>query len=244
MTSTRRHHLALPLGLAAFVLATATACNHWTGIEGSGIAETTIFNLDDFDEIEVSGAFVVELSVEDGPTTVEVTIDDNLVEHLEVDVDDGRLTIGMDGTSFHTRTAPTAVVSMPRLSEVDVHGASQLTASGVDTGEDLSVEVGGASQAAIDGRFAKLEVEAGEASFVVLTGDAESSSLDAGGASSIDLGGLSTGAVDVDLRGASSVEVGQATRADGELSDASHLSVPAEVSGSISVSGASSVERR
>ena len=77
-----------------FVTLVASACNvsvlFGDGIEGSGVVVTESFDLGGFDEIRVSSAF--EVDVEVGPeVSVVVRADDNLIEHLEVEVDDDRL---------------------------------------------------------------------------------------------------------------------------------------------------------
>ncbi len=232
-----------PLVLGACAVAALTACGAIVGIDGSGVAETTSYEFDSFDEVDVSNAFEVEITIVDGPPSVEVTVDDNLVEHLDVDVDSGRLEIGWRRGTFDPDVQPFAAVTMPSLTALELSGASSATVEGAE-GASLRLELSGASSVAVDGDVERLDVDGSGASALTYRGRADDVTLDLSGASKADLLDTTTQRVTVDLSGASSADVGVAGRVDGDLSGASTLRVPDNADLSVDTSGASSIERR
>ena len=192
-------------------------------IEGSGVPETTTFDTADFDEIEVTSVFDVTLLIAEGDPSVEVTVDDNLIDDLDVEVDGDRLRIGFERGSYDLNVNPTAMVTVASIDGIEVNGASSLTADGIE-GDELRIDVSGASH-------------------LTATGNVAVVTIDASGASDVDLSGLDVETATVDASGASDVELGSADRVDGELSGASNLTAPAEAVGSIGTSGASNVRR-
>lgn len=224
MIDTKASRALFPL-LALGVVA-LPACNGigpFNAVDGSGVPETTTIETADFDKIDVTGVFEVTLTIQDGPPSVVVTVDDNLVDDLDVAVRDDRLRVGFESGSYDVDVQPTATVTVASLSDIDVSGASQLTVTEL-TGEELTIDVSGASDLVASGSIAKV-------------------SIDASGASDVDLLDLVITTADVDISGASNVELGHADRVNGELSGASNLTAPADASGSIETSGASNIER-
>lgn len=211
------------LALSVAVVPACSGFGPFNAVDGSGIPETTTIETADFDRIDVSGVFEVTLTIEEGPPSVVVTVDDNFVDDLDVRVRDDRLHIGFDSGSYDFDVQPTAVVTVASLNDIDVSGASSLTASDL-TGEELKIDVSGAS------------------SFVG-TGTVATVTIDASGASDVDLVGLSVSTAEIDASGASNIELGSADRVSGDLSGASSLKAPADASGTVETSGASSVDR-
>lgn len=207
-----------------FVTLVASACNvsvsFGDGIEGSGVVVTESFDLGGFDEIRVSSAF--EVDVEVGPeVSVVVRADDNLIEHLEVEVDDDRLRLGLD-ESLRNGTLE-ATVTLPSLRGVDISGASEVTIIGIDAA-DLDVEISGASEVTASGQAAALR-------------------LDASGASDVRFETLVVDTARVDISGASDIDLSNASMVRGDLSGASDLTVSEDADASVDTSGASTLNR-
>ena len=139
------------------------------GEEGSGVAETVSYDFDDFDRVSISAAFRADITVVDGPASVEVTVDDNLVDDLEVELDGDRLEIGWDRGSRRPDVTPTATISLPSLVELDLSGASSAGVTGVDA-DDLELEASGASTIEVDGSAERVSVDGSGASTVVVRG--------------------------------------------------------------------------
>ncbi len=230
----------LSLGGVAFAI---SACDVTIGPgeDGSGVAETVVYEFDDFDQISVGGAFEADITVGDGPTSIEVTVDDNLVDDLDVEVDDGRLEIGWK-QNINPDVQPTVAISVPNLTAVDISGATEATIVGVDA-EVFSLDGSGASDIEAGGDFGQLELDLSGASNLELDGTVDEMTADFSGASSADLTEVEAGGVALDLSGASSVQFESVGPVSGEISGASELTVPDGVPLEVETSGASSIKR-
>lgn len=233
------------LGFGGLLAIGATACNanFVFDVDGSGVAETTTYDFESFDEIDISSAFQADITIADGPPTVEVTVDDNLVDRLEVKVEDGELEIGMKSGRTSFGVQPTVVITVPELTELELSGATQAIVSSVDT-SDLKIDLSGASDALVKGDVTNLIVDGSGASEFRLDGSADALSLDLSGAGSADFTDSPIGSVSIDLSGGSEAEFSEVDEVDGDLSGASTVIVPEETNVNVSASGSSDVERR
>lgn len=215
-----------PALLALLVVAmAATACNVnvtlGDGVEGSGDLVTQSYDFDDFDRIEVGSAFELDVTV--GPdASVEVTTDDNIVEHLEVKQRGDRLDLRLDGVGFRSGTLR-AKVTVPDLTSLEATGATDVLVVGIDT-DDFDLDVSGASE-------------------VSLGGSADRAEIDVNGASDVDLDAFAIGDADVEINGASDVQMRSADAVSGQLNGASDLWVADDVSPNVTVQGASDLHR-
>lgn len=235
--------LAIPFGiLAAGSLAACGQINIDFDVDGSGTSETVSYDFDSFDEVDIGSAFETEITIESGAPSVEITMDDNLFEHLDVTVDNGRLKIEMDDGMYDTKVDPKVIISMPAITELDVSGATETTLTGLDEAA-FNLDISGAANAKVDGTAALLTIDASGASSLEFDGSSDEIQLDASGASSVDLDDVPAKSVEVDLSGASSTELGDVSEVSGEVSGAASLEVPDEANVSVSTSGAGSVDR-
>jgi len=189
-------------------------------VTGSGKLVSRSFDLDGFSRIDVNSTAQVEVTRGDG-FSVKVEVDDNLVSKLDVRVTGNTLRIDLeDGwyTSFTLR----AWVTMPELTGVTLDGASTL--SGEVAGEDVTLDLNGASRLTLTGTAGRVKIEIDGASRAML-GDLmakENVDLDANGASRVEI--YANGAVSGKANGASSITVtGAPTSVDVETEGASRV---------------------
>ena len=239
--------LALLTG-TALALSACSGLDPFDGEEGSGIPDTAIYatssNVDldtftdadpdgpaatdlvvldgDFDQIEVSSVFEVTILIEDGPTTVEVTVDDNLIDDLDVHVDDEELHIGFEDGSYDLAVTPTALVRVPSLAALDLSGAAHASAGPIDA-DNIRLELSGIAVA-------------------VLAGTTDSLVIDASGASRAELADLRVDSAEVNLSGIARVELDGASTIRGELSGAAELQAPDDAIDRIETSGIARIE--
>lgn len=232
---------AAATGIALVLLLTA-ACSDIRNKEGSGRAESVSFDFDGFDSIDVSGGFELRASV-GGDFAVDVTVDDNLTDDLKVELEGSTLSIGFESGRRSPKTQPVAVVTMPSLSDLDLSGASSGVVNGVDA-ETFRLDLSGASDLSISGTAVELLVDASGSSAVNLLGVFERVELDASSASRADFEGADIDEIDIDVSGASSLDLGQAQSVTGDLGGASVLSVASNTNVSVDISGESTVDRR
>jgi hypothetical protein len=189
------------------IVAVLAGCTTVEGsiLRGSGSPVSRSFDLDDFSQIETNSAARVEVTRGDTFSVV-VDVNENLVDQLDV---------GVTGDTLHIRLKPgsysnfvlRAKVTMPKLTGLEMDGASHLTAE--LAGEDLDVNLNGASTAEVSGTAGRV-------------------TIDVNGAARALLGDLQAVDVDVTANGGSRAEINAAGAVTGEANGGALV----EVSGS------------
>jgi hypothetical protein len=196
-----------------------------TTISGSGNVVSQEYDLTDFDQVDISHAFNVDVMQGESYSVI-VSVDDNLVEHLNVVKQGNTLKIGLKPNFDYTvrNTTLNTEVAMPALTRIEASGASDVIANGFDSTNAFQVKLSGAST-------------------VVLTGSAGDLTVDVSGSSDADLAGFPVGGARVDASGASTVIVNVSGRLDVDASGSSDVYYLGDPTlGSIDTSGSSSVE--
>ena len=237
--------------LVAVTLA-ATACievsvNDRRSIHASGDIETLVYDFSGFDAVAIADAFSAEITAGD-QFAVEVEVDHNLRDHLEVEVRNGELRIGLDGRARARGDVVRRVrITMPALSGLDVSGASRVALQGFDDpGGALDASLSGASELRGDLVTADLRATLSGASNLQLVGSAESAALDLSGASRARLGAFEAVSLEAALAGASNADVAVSERLGPlRLSGASSLHYAGDpIVANVQTSGASTIGRR
>ena len=130
-------------------------------IKGTGTAKSESRDVSGFKAIKVRGALNIEV-VAQKDFSISVEADDNLLEHIKTEIDNGTLEIWSEGR-ISPRTSIKVKISMPEVDAVDIAGASNVVVSNVKS-DSIRVEVRGASKVKIDGEATNLKSEASGAS--------------------------------------------------------------------------------
>lgn len=146
---------------------------------------TDVRDLPEFSKISLDGSTNVELQIGD-EQSVEVDVDDNLVDVITTEVSDGELTISSN-ESYSTSSGITVRITIAELQSVEVAGSGNVTASGL-TGDSLSVTVLGSGD-------------------VVVTGTATKVTAHVTGSGDIDLTNLKAETVTADVTGSGDIDV-------------------------------------
>jgi len=118
-------------------------------VEGSGRTSTSSRAAESFTAIAVEGPAALEVVV--GPReSVEVEANDNLLDRITTDVDDGTLEIGTRG-SFRTRITPVVRVTVRELERLRVRGSGDTRIGGIDGGR-LDLVLQGSGDIHVEGR--------------------------------------------------------------------------------------------
>ncbi len=250
------------------LLALGTACAGCSVLHilrGSGDTVEKSYDYKDFTSISAGWAFRVEVTRADA-YSVKISVDDNLEQYLDVSKDGSTLKITMQNGYIYSNTHFEAVVTTPRLEELNISGASRGTVSGFKSADDFRLEVSGASQATLaDMAVNRLTIEVSGASRATGNVDASgNTSIQVSGASTVNIDGKGvdadievSGASTADLTdfavrdaranvsGASNATVSASGTISGDVSGASHLYYTGSPTlGRISTSGASSVSKK
>lgn len=194
-----------------------------SAITASGRTTTRSFDLAGFTRLAVGSAFTVDVTAADA-YKVEITIDERLLDRLDVRVAGDTLHIGLKpGTSITDPATMQAVVTLPALRGLNLSGASRGVIGRFSSDHGLEVTVSGASRLSGD-------IACGDARFAV------------SGASRVELTG-SAGALRANVSGASTLALDDfpAADADMEASGASRASVNVRGKLNATASGASTV---
>jgi hypothetical protein len=124
-------------------------------IEGSGDMETRELDLKEFDAIDVGGAFDLEITLGNEQKVV-MTIDDNLWDNLEAEVNGGTLEIGWD-KSCSPEGDSKVVIVVRELKAIDIHGAAEVEIADY-RGDAFEFNVSGAAELEMDGQVDNLEI--------------------------------------------------------------------------------------
>ena len=212
-----------PLSLVVVVLLLAGCCAvpFRTQLAPSGPLVTKDYDLSNFTAVAAGSAFEVEITRSDS-YGVSVTVNQSLVESLEVSVSGNTLHISLKPNVGLTGAATMkAKVTMPELTGLDLSGASRTTLVGFNSGKSLKSEVSGASTLRGDLTCGDASFNVSGASKVNLNGSAQDLNVEASGASTVDLSNFASQNTVVNASGASKVIVNTSGTLDVEASGAS-----------------------
>jgi hypothetical protein len=259
--------LAAALVALASLLALAVGCDMpSTGglgqVGGSGDLVTKDYVYTGFTKVTVDSAFEVSIAYAES-AAVSVTVDDNLVqEHLKVELDGDTLHIGLAPLWRYHDVTLRATVVMPRISALEVSGASSAVVTEFTSGDPLQITASGASAlnvttvrlgtvtlelsgaSRVEGSATLDELAGGlsGASAVGLTGSAGSMRLDVSGGSRLELYDLPVETADLTLSGGSLGRVLVTGTLDAAVSGGSRVEYLGDPElGTIDVSGGSDV---
>lgn len=178
-------------------------------ITSSGRTETQSYDLAGFSKLNVSSAFTVEVTQSER-FKVEVTVDDSLLDRLDVRVTGDTLYIGLKSlttTNLRGSAVMEAVVALPELTGLELSGASRGTLNGFDSGKAFSATVSGASRLSGDITCGDARFDVSGASRLELSGAAKNLRVNASGASTVSLEDFGAADADVEASGASRATV-------------------------------------
>jgi hypothetical protein len=231
--------------LAALVILAACRGGLPAGsIVGSGRAATQTFDFSDFDKVELSDAFEAEIAASDD-YMVEVTVDDNLVNHLQVEQRGNTVKIGLKPFTSVTNAHMHARILLPALASLSASGASRAGVTGFRSGKNMQFNASGASEIRGDMETGDLTADASGGSTLRLTGRGSAIRANASGASTIDLRDFTGGDADVEASGASRIELNTSGTLNAKASGASTVHYAGDaLLGQVDESGASTVSKR
>jgi hypothetical protein len=215
-------------------------------VTGSGRTTTKDYDFSGFTKVNVGSAFQTDIKQGQGYST-SVTIDDNLVDYLDVRVDGDTLTIGLKprlSLGFRNTTLK-AAITMPDLQGLDLSGATRTNVTGFSNTLPANVQVSGASQLRGGYTTGQMRLQASGASTVELVGSTGALDIEASGASTVRFDNLKSTDTNVRASGASNVTVNPSGRLTGDASGAStvaYVGNPTTVQ--VNTSGASNVRKK
>jgi len=229
------------VALVVLIGLSASGCYGIGYVHGSGPIIDKEYVFQNFNEIEVSSCFNVEINQSNSYSVV-VSTHENIIEHLDVVLTGETLKLRLrPGTYTHTDLK--ATVNIPELNRFALSGASKGNIQGFKSTGDFDLDVSGASQLKIDMEAGKTNVEVTGASRVSGQLKAQDTQFQISGASRCELNG-SAGDTGIKVSGASQTLLANfpIQNADLNVSGASKATVSTNSVLNVNVSGASRVE--
>jgi Putative auto-transporter adhesin, head GIN domain len=211
-------------------------------VTGSGNPVTKQYDYSDFSGVRVDNAFAATVTRGDA-FAVSVTVDDNLVEYLRIEVKGDTLRIGLDPTVSYHNTTLKATVTMPSLRALEVNGGASADVQGFASQDALDLLLSGAGKADFSGISAgkvgievsggahlsgglqaqELNGEVSGAGQVSFEGSASRAKLEASGAGKLDLKDFNVQEADLQLSGGANGTVSVTGTLNVEASGGAHL---------------------
>lgn len=219
-------------------------CVNLNAITGSGNVVSQEYDFADFHEVDISHAFNATINPGDAYSVV-VRVDDNLVDHLVVEQNGNRVSIGLENGTMATRATMEVDITMPFLSRLNASGASRAQLNTLPVDDNFTAEASGASQVHGDIEAVDIDLNASGASTIFLAGTASNVRAVASGASTIDLTELAAIDAQTDASGASTVIVNVEGILDADASGGSNVFyLGSPEMGNIDTSGGAEVSQR
>ena len=233
---------------AAVIAATAatSACSR-SRTEDGGPTVSRNFQVGNFEGIEVAGPYNVTVRTGTGPT-VSARGSEKLIEHMIVEVKDGKLLIhprrktGWFRTDLNFRGTVDLAVTVPRLREASIAGSGDIAIDRV-TGDRFDGSVagsGGLDVAALEVQTLKLAI-AGSGDVRAASGRAQSASFDIAGSGDIDAKGIQAQSAEVSIAGSGSVAAHATGTADVSIMGSGDVEVTGGAKCTVSKAGSGDV---
>ena len=191
-----------PLGVLAAVVMLTGCASGLMSVRASGDIVTVEPDLQGFSSVRTSHGCRVTV-VPSNEYSVVVRIDDNLRDHLEVDVDGSTLRIQMQSLRYYRNLHCEADVTMPDIVGVRLSGGARGTVSDFNLDHAFDARLSGGSR--LQGTFtaAHLDVSVSGGASADLSGSSDSASLSGSGGGRITLSDWETRSADVSFSGGS-----------------------------------------
>jgi hypothetical protein len=214
-------------------------------LRGSGNLVTRQVDLPGFDRLDVGHGFDIEVRQAEA-FSVELRVDDNVVDHVKAEVEGTTLRLGLK-SAFYTTLNVTlqATVTMPKLGGLSLHGGADGSITGFRSSEPFTLEASGGSDLVGDVEAGDVKCEVSGGSDITLTGSGGDLDLEVSGGGDADLSGFAVGDAKVLSSGGGGATVNASGRLDVEASGGGtvyYLGSP--TLGNINTSGGSSVKRQ
>jgi hypothetical protein len=211
-------------------------------ITGSGTLTTKSYDYTGFTMIEVESGFVLTVT-QSQSYEIEVTTDDNILEHLDITMTGNTLKLGLSGSV--SPTILRAEISMPGIEGINLSGGSKAVITGFNSNETFSVTLTGGS--VLTGDIVSGDVGFGISggSMVTLTGSGRDLMVRSSEGSEMTLDEFPVNNADINIDGGGRSFININGKLDTVLTGGSELYYIGEPEmGNVNVSGGSVLEKR
>lgn len=183
-------------------------------IQGNGKVVTKEYQLTDFDEISFSGSAEFTYEQSEAAPALTLTIDENLLEYIEVKVKDKELKVypkkeGMLKSSYQLRPTVFKIRANSRqLEEVSSSGSGHFTANGPVKGNELELNLSGSGSMEMNAlQMNELECNVAGSGQVTVKGKVREAKYNIAGSGNVKAGDCESEEVNGNIAGSGNLEV-------------------------------------
>ncbi|MEM7105976.1 MAG: head GIN domain-containing protein [Bacteroidota bacterium] len=212
-----------------------------TKINGSGNVVTENRSVGEFDGISVGGAWNVTLKKgQEG--NLEISTDDNIMEHVDTYVKNGRLYVSTKDVYIKNVTRMNIVIHFNDIESIKISGACDFEGEDEIRSKEFSLHSSGASKISLHVNASEFEGKFSGASKAEIEGSAGSARLSMSGAGSFHAYDFKTEDMKAEISGAGSARVHVTNHLDARVSGAGTIKYKGSPDVDKSVSGAGTVK--
>ncbi len=151
-------------------------------VKGNGDISSENRQVNRAERIHIDGSFDVEITQGD-KASVKVEADENLLDYIQVEEDEGKLYIRMrDGLSFSTNNKITVYITTPLLSELSFSGSGKLIGKNKLTGSTrLALSLAGSGEVDIDVNAPEIDADISGSGSITIKGETKKQRINLGG---------------------------------------------------------------
>ncbi len=209
--------------LSILILSLTLVSCKLTGIRGNGDLISETRDVEEFQKIDVSGNYEVEITVGE-ETSLKIIAESNLMKYIKTKVKKNTLFIS-SRENLRPREDLKLIVSVSNLTAIECSGVNEILAEGINS-EEFYIDLSGAGSIDISGQAGLLRI-------------------DVSGAADLMAKDFLTEDITIDVSGAANAEVYASNSCDAEVSGAGYIELYGEARDvNMDVSGAGSLERK
>jgi len=226
-----------------FLLTTTftSGCIIPNGVRGDGNVVKEERNVKEFNEIQVSGAYMVYLT-QGSKEELIIEADENLMDLITTKVVDGKLKI-YNKKDIRCSKKMNIYLTFVEIDELSVSGAVDIEGTNKFTLNELSLNVSGAAEIFLDIELKELDAELSGASEFEIRGFAKEVVIEISGASELDASDFKVEEMQIEISGAADAKVFATESLEINASGASNIKYRGNPSINQRASGASSIRK-
>ena len=195
-----------PIILISLSLVALGSCDHiFVHERGNGIIVSENRKVDEFTQIQFSGAYQVIMKAGDRPH-IEVETDENLQEYIEVD-QHGKRVIVTTTDRIRSKERIKVYVTFTELNNIEVGGLATIESEDPIITDVLELEISGAGSVDLEVEAEELDLRVSGASAIRLRGQVDEQTISMSGAGDLEAYELISKYCRIDLSGIGSAEI-------------------------------------
>lgn len=230
--------------IAAFsILLLAASCREPI-VEGRGPEKTEQRNVaGSFSNISIEAPVDTRIQIGGAPS-FSITGYSNILPYIHTKVENNTLHVYLrDDADLTMRKNPVAVITVPSLNSLDLSGATEAQVTGDATGEELEIDMSGATSIVMaSANVKKLTASmSGSSALTINGGTVGSASYDISGSGDVHAYNMQTSESSVEVSGSGSAEVSVSQKLDVDISGSGEVNYKGQPAINQNISGSGSV---